>query len=410
MPSSNWYDELIQGIDPIDAATIFAGLRNTIPLGLAFRHGEANAGEAEELAKIYGPANFYVRAPQMPKQAQHKPSQLEYGMIIDEFQRAMPHVQHLPLAKRSQALSEFLRNREVMRELKGYAGGGQVLSDFTSPDMSDGGQFLGDSHLYAGGGGVKKTLDEMQAELMKKGAKLGTKEKVDLGRRSLFGLPKIDDFKIAEIEKQYAQQGQAPTVTKSTTSVSPDAGKTSKTIEKLIETPVSRRSVLKSASGQAMQGILPETGVVGSIAKAMSPIESVVRASAPTPTPTIAGLVTQALKMGLNESDTAKYVMSHFPSSKAVDINDDLYHIDQMIRDPYGTMIAENMEKNPVSSAMRSSEFSGPADLLSNMVGVSRGTEPGLRPTLRSIRQADPDKYQELVNAARDYMQYGFEP
>lgn len=78
MPSSP-LDELLQGVDPMDAATLFAGVRNTVPLSMLFRSGELNTGEMEELAKRRGPATIDAPRPLSPDEVNRR-AQMDFEM------------------------------------------------------------------------------------------------------------------------------------------------------------------------------------------------------------------------------------------------------------------------------------------------------------------------------------------
>lgn len=107
---------------------------------------------------------------------------------------------------------------------------------------------------YAGGGLIKKILGT---------ATKPVEEAVDLTKRGMFKMPE-PSMPIAEIPKN------APTVTEKTVEVAPEGVKGEKVTKSVIDTPVSRRTVIKSAGSQAAQRVLPkavESGIPQMTAK-----------------------------------------------------------------------------------------------------------------------------------------------
>lgn len=101
---------------------------------------------------------------------------------------------------------------------------------------------------YAGGGVIKKAAKAAVKELG---------EDVRIDRRNMFRFPQKDQ-PLMEIPKG------APTVTEKTLEVAPEGVKGQKVTKSVIDTPVSRRTVIKSAGSQAAQRVmpkLPESGV-----------------------------------------------------------------------------------------------------------------------------------------------------
>ena len=245
-----------------------------------------------------------------------------------------------------------------------------------------------------------KSLQQMRDELMLKGA--FKDQPVDLSRRSLFGLQPTQDMagrELAKVERQAAKEGQAPTITKSTTSVSPDAGKTSKTVQKLIETPVSRRQVLQSAASQAVQGVLPK----GALPTPLSGVEDLVsQAAAPAVASAdalIPGLLARALKMGLNEDQAIAFVRSNLPQAAKGAQDIDVGTMHYLMQSPF------EYAANP--------EFAG-ADRLQVMRDIlqqPRGASPfQIRGALRNVQAENPEVYRDLRDVATDIRDYGFEP
>lgn len=253
---------------------------------------------------------------------------------------------------------------------------------------------------------LAKSIQQMRDELMLKGVKLDAP--ADPSRRAFFRMaPETNEFPLSKVEKQAAKEGQAPTITKSTTSVSPDAGKTSRTVEKLIETPVSRRQVLKSGAAQLVQGALPQGAlpttlggveeIVGQAAKAVTPGLAATKANIP-------GLVALAMKQGMSADEAVNFVTSQFrtpPRFGGIMARgeDPAEYLAQHVEDLYGRFQEPFINYNP--------EFSGavrPGKAFQEMIGREdeRIKPLALKPIMRGLQQADPAKYNELMQAARD--------
>ncbi len=254
--------------------------------------------------------------------------------------------------------------------------------------------------------GLAKTIQQMRDELMLKGVKLDAP--VDPSRRSFFRMaPETNEFPLSKVEEQAAKAGQAPTVTKSATSVSPDAGKTSKTVEKLIETPMSRRQVLQSAASQVVQSALPK----GALPTTLGGVENLVGQAAQAVTPGLAatkanipGLVALAMKQGMSADEAVNFVTSQFrtpPRFSGIMARgeDPAEYLAQHVEDLYGRFQEPFINYNP--------EFTGavrPGKAFQEMIGREdeRIKPLELKPVMRGLQQADPAKYNELVQAARD--------
>lgn len=260
---------------------------------------------------------------------------------------------------------------------------------------------------YQAGGRVKKTVQEMADEMLLRGTKTAQKEPVNLSRRGFFGLPesksmplaKIDDTTLDKLEKKYAKEGQAPTVTERTTTVSPDAGKTQSTLKSITETPMSRRAVLKSAAGQAIQGMLPDTGMIGDIAKAVNPVESVVKQAA---APSLTNPWAMAMAL-LKQGKTEKEVMDIL-TQKGIKPSDVYDENTAYFESDLGTMI--DRITNPSSYlANEFADLKRPSEALSE---ITHGHLPSdvspmqWRGTLRQMREANPDAYRGMLNTAKD--------
>jgi len=206
MPSNAQYtdllDELKASIDPMDAATLFAGLRNSVPLSMLFRSGDTNVGHDEELAKRRGPATMPApptidpaesnRRAQMDFEMQYPDPRIRELLIAEMLKQARDPYSPMTATRRRDFEEAPMSAQHYMSaapKKRKFANGGAI--DFSTPDMADGGRFIPDPQPYNRGGGVKKTLDQMQAEIAQK---LKPQPQPDLSRRKFFGLGKAEQL------------------------------------------------------------------------------------------------------------------------------------------------------------------------------------------------------------------------
>ncbi len=254
---------------------------------------------------------------------------------------------------------------------------------------------------YAKGGKVgTKTLDEMQAELM---------SKQGLTRRSLFGLPtqsqqyplsKVEQ-EVQRIEQQARKKGEAPAVSTTRVDVDPGTGSKRSVMESLVETPMSRRTVLKTAGSQAMQSMLP----VGDIAKALDvPVPTGALSQATQAAPVIPvvteamipGLVAEGLQMGLSFPRVMKMVQGELGTGLKNLGEADIERMYYNLFDPYSaTNIPGTTRAGDAWRAMTGVE------------GAFGFPFTQLRQSMRSVRKADPELYETLKKLSRDIAEYG---
>ena len=406
MPNNAQYadflDELKAGVDPMDVATLFAGARNSVPLSLMFRSGETNAGHDEELARRQGPRGVPARPAPDPQELNRRamldfesqyPDPRIRQMLIDAMlkDRRDPYSPTTATRRRDFEEAPATARHSKQAAPRRYANGGAI--DFSTPDMADGGRFIPDPQPYNKGGSVKKTLDEMAAELMQKGVKVA--DKPDLSRRSLFGLGSKPAFPLANLDTKALEKMQsdlkgAPAITEKTVTVDPGKGAAKSTLKSLAETPVSRREVLKTAAGQVVRGALPDLGGLSALGNVAKAAESV---AAPAVMPeTLQGLIAHFAKKGLDEDETIRMLekLGH-------DEDDVMYMLSPM--------------RNPVEYVADLGEDSmTPSRALSNLINSGTNEPPmTMRGPLREIKRENPDMYKELIRAARDISEYGFE-
>lgn len=261
------------------------------------------------------------------------------------------------------------------------------------------------SKAYQKGGSVfgKKSLDEMQAELL---------SKEGLSRRALFGLK--PDYPLAKTpeplskveqevkraEQSARSQGQAPSVTASRVDVDPGTGRKKSIMESVTETPVSRRTVLKTAGSQVAQNVLPMgdlmklagapavTSPVGAIAQATK----AARPTVPLVPLTAQGVIARAARMGLDEDET----IALLEKMNVADEYDVLYMMPGM-RNPYD--FYEDFGSEQMSRARA----------LANLINTDMNKPMQMRGPLREIKRENPDMYKELKEAAQDIYDYGQE-
>jgi hypothetical protein len=377
MPS-NPIDDFLQGIDPMDAATLFAGLRNSVPLGMAFRSGDLNAGEDAELAKRRGPATMPAPTPaemdrrEMMEFEARFPNPVLRELVIGEMLKQRRDPYSPSTATRRKDFEEAPESAQ------------QSLSAAPKPKK------------FNKGGSAKKTLDQMAAELAQKSTK--TADKPDLGRRSLFGLGSKPAFPLANIdtktlEKMQSELKGAPTITEKTVTVDPGKGAAKSTLKSLAETPMSRREVLQSAAGQVMRGALPDLGGLSAMGNVAKAVESAVPKAASSFTNPLA-IVMQMAKQGKSEQEIAQALSGmKLEGTHSFRDADDMLNI---VRDPGNYLAGDLPTLKTPSGALR--EITGVGDkFMDDHVSPIK-----MRPELRQLRSADPEAYKDMVNAAKD--------
>jgi hypothetical protein len=401
MPS-NPIDDFLQGLDPIDAATLLAGIRNSVPLGMMFRSGELNEGHDAELARRRGPAAAPA-APTIDPVESNRRAQMDFEMqypdprirefIINERLKELRNPYSPTTATRRRDFEEAPMSAQqymsAAPKKKKFANGGAI--DFTIPDMQDGGRFIPDPQPYNKGGGVKKTLDQMMAEMAQKGTKVA--DKPDLARRGFLGLGKASDFPLAKmdtkaLEKMQSDLKGAPTITEKSVTIDPGKGAAKSTLKSLSETPMSRREVLQSAAGQVMRGVLPELGGLGNVAKvAESVAPQAYEASA------IPGLMAALMRTGMSPDEAGAMVEKLIPKA------------------PQGwpTMVGDRI-KAPAENMPHVGQDTPLMSIFGEMVRPAFQNGPySVRPEMRDLRRLSPEDYEALKETARDIKQYGHE-
>lgn len=433
MPSNSQYadflDELKASIDPIDVATLFAGLRNSVPLGMLFRSGETNAGHDEMLAKLRGPA-VAPAPPTIDPAESNRRAQMDFEMrypdprirelLISEMLKQSRDPYSPTTATRRRDFEEApMRADQFMSAVpkkKKFANGGAI--DFSIPDMQDGGRFIPDPQPYNRGGGVKKTLDQMQAEIAQK---LKPQPQPDLSRRKFFGLGKAEQLMPFDSAMQLNKKDpafqealalymhdnrnmfkNAPAITEKTVTIDPGKGAAKSTLKSLSETPVSRREVLKSAAGQVLQGALPKGLMpdVGDVAKQITDITTPI---APTKS-SIPAMMAAAIKAGMNEEEAVAHVASQFTKpprfgglmAKGEDpaeyLTDHLERLHGNISEPY-----INYSPEATGAVRPSKAFQ---ELIDRETEAMKPLQ--LKPIMRELKSVDEKMYSNLIKAAKD--------
>jgi hypothetical protein len=403
-------DDLKASLQPADVLTLFAGLRNAIPVYAALGATGTNEGHDEELARRRGPASA-PRPPTIDPQTWEEikfkldyPDPRVFGVHPDkptmnnQMLRAMmdayvrqgsdPYSPTTATRRRDfeeapMSAQQFMSAAPKKRK---FANGGAI--DFSTPDMADGGRFIPTAQPFNKGGSAKKTLDQMAAEMMQKGVKLG--DKPDLARRGFLGLGKAADFPLAKMDKDMFKN--APAITEKSVTIDPGKGAAKSTLKSISETPMSRREVLQTAAGQAMRGMLPDLGGLSALGNVAKVAES---AAAPTALPPsmIAPLLAQAAEKGMKLSDALNFVRSKVPNA------DELFQLEETYRN----------YKNPFRMDYEDDLLS-PSDVMRDLLAAQE--KPSImaaRPELRAMRGLAPKKYEELKDASRDFSMQSIE-
>lgn len=402
MPS-NILDELAQSLDPMDAATLFAGVRNTVPLSMLFRSGELNVGEDEELARRRGPRTMPApptidpaesnRRAQMDFEMQYPDPRIREMLIAEMLRQSRDPYSPTTATRRRDFEEAPIRADQFMsaapKKTKKFANGGAI--DFSTPDMADGGRFIPDAQPFNKGGSAKKTLDQMAAEMMQKGVKLG--DKPDLARRGFLGLGKASDFPLAKLDTKTLEKMQsdlkgAPAITEKSVTIDPGKGAAKSTLKSISETPMSRREVLRSAAGQALRGVLPDLGGLGNVAKvAESVAPQAYEASA------IPGLMAALMRTGMSPDEAGAMVEKLIPKAPP----------------GWPTMVGDRI-KAPAENLPHVGQDTPLMSIFGEMVRPAFQNGPySIRPEMRDLRRLSPEDYAALKETARDIKQYGHE-
>ena len=421
MPNNymDFIDEFKAGLQPADILTLLAGLRNTVPVYAALGATGTNEGHDEELARRRGPATMPA-PPSIDPAESNRRAQMDFEMqypdprirelLINEMLKQSRDPYSKATATRRRDFEEAPMSAQqymsAASKKKKFANGGAI--DFSIPDMQDGGRFIPDPQPFNKGGGVKKTLDQMQAEIAQK---LKPQPQPDLSRRKFFGLGKAEqlmpfdsamrlnkkDPAFQEALALYMHDNRnmfknAPTITEKSVTIDPGKGAAKSTLKSLSETPMSRREVLQSAAGQALRGVLPDLGGLSAIGNVAKVAET---AAAPTALPSsmIAPLLAQAAEQGMKLSDALKFVRSKVPNA------DELFELEETFRN----------YKNP-SRMDYEDDLLSPSDVMRDLLAAQE--KPSImaaRPELRAMRGMAPKKYEELKDVSRDFSMQSIE-
>jgi hypothetical protein len=211
--------------------------------------------------------------------------------------------------------------------------------------------------------------------------------------RELVPVQKDLDRMQAELAKA---EKVAPKVEQKTTTVqpSPTAPKIEQTVKSIAETPVSRRTVLKSAAGQAIKGALPASSFAD-LMKPATVAKQAVQAMAPAASATpfgMPGMIAAGLREGMREEDVTRMILDTY-GRKGVT--------------PQKAESAVSSIKDPSSVSFEEPVGAGRA--MMELMGTE-GTPLANRGALRYMRKVVPEKYDELRQTAKDIAEYGFEP
>lgn len=198
--------------------------------------------------------------------------------------------------------------------------------------------------------------------------------RVDTARRALLGL-------------RGAPEASVPAVRSS-----PVAPSMEQAIEKIAETPVSRRTLFKGAGSQALQSMLPARGIMQALSPTNLAREAVKEAVRPAGPTTLQGVIAQAARMGLDDEQTIQLLKRFYPGAD----EDAMYMVDTLRR--------------PMDFASDLGEEAiGRGRAMANLLGTDVQRPMQMRGPLREIRRENPEMYEELRQVARDIADYGHE-
>lgn len=304
-----------------------------------------------------------------------------------------------------------------------YAGGGPVIGEEYTPDMSDGGRAMHGPQAFEDGGRV--TPEEMHGiypaqprrpekyDFERAKASLGRvpgnvaefvipQDMVDVAMYAFpFGkVGKVLGGGMVAFNPGEAEAGKVDTARRALLGLrsapEPQAGalvpRVEQSIEKIAEMPVSRRTLFKGVGSQALQSMLPARGIMQALSPtnvAKEVIGEAVRPAGPT---TMQGIIAQAARMGLDDEQTLKLLRTLGPGAES----DALYMIDTLRRpmDFVGDLGEEAV---------------GRGRAMANLLGTDVQRPMQMRGPLREIRRENPEMYEELRQVARDVADYGHE-
>lgn len=392
-------------LNPEDVLTLagpLAGFKPTAGITAALYAPSLNENEAEELDKLRA-----MRPPvAAPRETAQTPemrdfvNRLRYEQFVGDLRKQ--YGQHADLMLQG-LIKQGLQDEAQQARMTGprakppappaarheatvpegrfrrYAEGGMI--EHITPDMADGGRMIYTDSLdsYSGGGGVKgKTVQQMADELLTKGVKTP-----DLSRRGFMRLPDLGGPKESKLPVPAKDMERFQT---EKTTVDPLSGSVEKVVEKVAQTPMSRRQVLQGALAQTAQRVLPSV--------AMQPVKDVASEVAKTvmkPTvfspSTIQGAIAQGLKLGQSDEQILKAVTQLF--GDAIDPEELLDVKIPAMRDPG--------EYYSVGE-----ELGAPGPLEIFRTYTDNFGEDNLKQVMREIRSANPELYKTLKDAARD--------
>lgn len=405
--------------DPVDLA-MFAGARSSVPLMSLLYSKEANAGtDYERFAQ--------QRAYQMAMAERQRDEQMRRAIALREQQeldaRIPPEVQRFYINSRYDPATATRR------------------ADYETPPArnfgSPGTEMRAAPRRFQKGGSARKTLQQMMDELLVRGTKTTVKDTPDIGRRALFGLRPQLDLPLAKIHPdiEKATESQltkalkgAPQVTEKSVEVNPAKGSIKSTLQSVANTPLSRRTVLSATAGQALRHMIPgldalapgmgDVAKVADIAKVADTVTNVAAPAVMT-TDMIPGFMLSVMKAGASKDDALKMVMDKFKLQRPVADHDRfLPTLENPIIDPVTgkptekdfmlDMLYDTLGDPSIASDNKYFiEPLRPTEALKDLLSPSYidfDTPPmKLRGALRSMKEADPDRYRGLIEHARDY-------
>jgi hypothetical protein len=401
------------GIDPTDLA-MFAGARTALPLSAMLYSKELNSGpDAERFAR--------QKAYEMAVAERQRDEQIRRAIALREKQQLDARI---PVAAQNWYINRNYDPNTATRRV-----------DYERPPArnfgSPGTEMRAMPPRFQKGGKVVKTLQQMADELLARGTRTAVADTPDIGRRALFGLRPQQDFPLANIHPDIAKATEsrltkalkdAPQVTEKSTEINPATGSIKSTLQSVAGTPLSRRTVLSATAGQALRHMIPGLDDlapgVGDIAKVA---DTVVKAAAPAAMTAdmIPGFMLSAMKAGASKDDALKMVMDRFKLQRPyADSDRFIMSPDNPVMDPLtGKPSAYPFQLDTLYDTLRDPLFASgekefieplrPTDALKNLLSSSNidfDTPPmKLRGALRSMKEADPDRYRGLIEHARDY-------
>ena len=382
--------EMLKTMEPADVASMFAGARGSVPIYSALYSKDAS-----------GPDELAFEARNRATSTAQRDAAASAAMQQQALQQIPEDALRKAVAARMREESQYPPALATRRADFAPQPRHEMRAAPVAPVQQ--------RRAFNKGGGVKKTLQQMADSLLLRGVK--TADKPDLARRSLFGLrpqPALDLplARIDDIEKSLTKDmgrdlTKAPAITEKTVTVDPGRGAAKSTLQSLVETPMSRRSVLSAAAGQVLRGAFPGVGdavptpdILGEIAKIVDVAKPVQAVAAALPV-TLESVLAGAIGQGIKQKEAVQLARLQFPDYEPGVVKD----VYKTLKDPYKNVDLDGDDADLADLL----DTSRPAENMKMFTGApSDSPLYAMRPFMRALKQASPTVYDTAKAYSKD--------